>query len=332
MPMKIKFNCGVCGVASSASAILTREKMFGYGDAFKYLRCDKCGCLQLSERGIDFSKYYPKNYYSLVPKSKKSYLVDWLEKMRNRYAIERKGIFGKIILRFKPHLPLESLGRLKLSFYENILDVGCGDGALLRSLHNLGFKSLTGVDPNISSDKCISDNFRIIKGEISDIEGVYDLIMFHHSLEHIPDQIGTMHAVERLLSPNGRCLIRIPIIDKFAWRQYGVNWAQLDAPRHLFLHTPLSINRLADRSGFRVSSIIFDSNEFQFWGSECISRSIPLVNPTTGLPSPESEKIRNQNLRFWKEKARELNMLHDGDQACIVLERKSDHAGLGSHG
>ena len=204
----------------------------------------------------------------------------------------------------------------------SVLDLGCGDGALLKSLYGLGFKSLTGVDPNISSDKYFDDNFRIVKGELDDISGNYDLVMFHHSLEHIPDQIGALVAAKKLLAPNGRCLIRIPIIDKFAWREYGLNWAQLDAPRHLFLHTEFSVDRLVDRAGLKVVSAIFDSNEFQFWGSECLSRSIPLVDPITGLPSAESEKIRKQNIHFWQKKARELNTLNDGDQICLLLENK----------
>lgn len=323
MSVKVDLNCGACGLLGDASILIAKEKMFGLGDAFEYLCCNQCGCLQLNAQGINLSKYYPKNYYSLVAKAKKSRVIAWLERARNLYAVQRRGLFGRAILRLKPHLPLEAMGRLKPALDENILDVGCGDGALLRSLHDLGFKSLTGVDPNITSDKFIDENLKIIKGDIGDVVGSYDLIMFHHSLEHISDQIRTLNQVERLLSPNGRCLIRIPVMDTFAWRHYGVNWAQLDAPRHLFLHTVLSIKLLADRAGFIVEPIIFDSNEFQFWGSECLSRSIPLIDAISGMPSPHAEIIRSQNLRVWQKRARELNMLNDGDQACIVLQRKS---------
>lgn len=57
--------------------------------------------------------------------------------------------------------------------------------------------------------------------------------MFHHSFEHIADPFETLCSVRRLLS-SGTCLIRIPIVDSWAWENYGVNWIQIDAPRHFF--------------------------------------------------------------------------------------------------
>jgi SAM-dependent methyltransferase len=323
--MNIEITCGACCANTVTRPLLAQEKMFGLGDQFAYVQCNVCGCLQLHNQDVDFSRYYPSNYYSLASEGRKSRWTNWLEKTRNRYAVGQKGILGKILCSLKPHAPLESLSGLQLHTYTKILDVGCGNGELLRSLHDLGFKSLSGVDPNIKSDIYLDSDSRIYKGEIQNLKGSYDLIMFHHSLEHIPDQIGALHAAERLLAPNGRCLIRIPVMGKMAWRIYGVNWVQIDAPRHLFLHTELSLNRLAERSGFKVVSITFDSNEFQFWGSECLRRGVPLFDAITGLPNPDAQKIRRTNLRNWKKKARELNSLRDGDQVCITLQRSSEH-------
>lgn len=323
--MNIEIKCGACGANSKGEKIIAQEKMFGFGDQFKYVQCNMCGCLQLyCQEEVDFPKYYPKNYYSLTSIDKKTIWAKWLEGARNRYAVDKKGLLGKILCEFKPHAPLESLSVLDLNFDTKILDVGCGNGDLLKSLHEIGFKSLFGVDPNIESNIYFNSELLIQKGEMHDLKGSYDLIMFHHSLEHIPDQVGTLLAVERLLAPNGRCLVRVPLMNKMAWREYGINWVQLDAPRHLYLHTELSVKLLAERSGFNVVSTTFDSNEFQFWGSECLSRGIPLFDAITGLPNRDAQKLCKSNLKNWRKKARELNSIGDGDQVCITLQRASE--------
>ncbi len=68
----------------------------------------------------------------------------------------------------------------------------------------------------------------------------FDLILFDHSLEHIADQIGTLKIVRRLLTRDGVCIVRIPIAASDVWKEYDVDWVELDAPRHYFIHTPAS--------------------------------------------------------------------------------------------
>src|SRR6185437_9012453 len=106
-------------------------------------------------------------------------------------------------------------------------------------------------------------------------------IMFHHSFEHIEDQIGTLAEVKSKLSPNGLCLIRIPVA-QWAWRHYGVNWVQLDAPRHFVIHTHESMIMAAEQAGLNIVNVEYDSTAFQFWGSELYRKDIPL---TEGHPN-----------------------------------------------
>jgi hypothetical protein len=50
---------------------------------------------------------------------------------------------------------------------------------------------------------------------------------------------------------------------------------QLDAPRHLFLHTRKSFGLLAARAGLQIEKWFCDSTSFQFWGSELYQRKLP---------------------------------------------------------
>src|SRR5260370_21502220 len=145
-----------------------------------------------------------------------------------------------------------------------LLDVGCGSGHLLASLRELGYNA-RGVDAFVADN--VEDRFgvRVERKTLSDVRDVYDVMLFRHSLEHMP--VDTLKAARYRVKGNGVCVVCIPVLG-WAWRHYGVRWVQLDAPRHLFLHSQTSFAILAERSGFRIEKVIFDSSEFQFWGSE----------------------------------------------------------------
>jgi hypothetical protein len=153
------------------------------------------------------------------------------------------------------------------------------------------------------------------KGTLSDVEGKWDLIMFHHSLEHIEDQRGTLARVGQLLGPDGWCLIRVPTVDSDAWDEYRDRWVQLDAPRHLTLHSMASMERLADSAGLRVEAVVHDSTAFQFEGSELYRRGRPLSDlARSGVP-------RGQR-RAYATRAAALNRVGRGDQAAFFLRRR----------
>ena len=150
------------------------------------------------------------------------------------------------------------------------------------------------------------------RAEIADTEGEFDLVMFHHSLEHVAEPLAALKDAYRLLTPGGKCLVRIPLLS-FAWEKYGVNWVGLDAPRHLVLMTEKTIKKIAEDAGFQVAEVIYDSTSFQFSASEKYSLDIPLVD--------EREPFSRRQLRDWDKEAKRLNRLGRGDQAAFVLKK-----------
>jgi hypothetical protein len=60
-----------------------------------------------------------------------------------------------------------------------VLDVGCGDSALLSQFAKCGFKDLVGIDPFVQSDAMTSNEVPILKRRLIDVQGSFDLIMFH---------------------------------------------------------------------------------------------------------------------------------------------------------
>ncbi|MGC8006318.1 class I SAM-dependent methyltransferase, partial [Salmonella enterica] len=61
----------------------------------------------------------------------------------------------------------------------------------------------------------------------------FDVIMYNHSFEHLSNPVEHLQQAYRSLKSSGKLIIRIPTVSSFAWTKYGVNWVQLDAPRHI---------------------------------------------------------------------------------------------------
>lgn len=201
------------------------------------------------------------------------------------------------------------------------MDIGCGSGSLLLALRRSGFKNLTGLDPYIKSDIVFNNGVRVFKKEISNMEDKYDLIMLHHSFEHMPEPLQVFRNISRLLNKNGYVLIRTPVTSSYAWRHYGVNWVQIDAPRHLFLYSLKSIEILSSAVNLKIKEVIFDSTEFQFWGSEQYVKDIPLQDERSCGVNPQRSIFSDEEIKSFKIKAAKLNEEKLGDQICIYLTK-----------
>ena len=182
-------------------------------------------------------------------------------------------------------------------------------------------KNLLGVDPFIEKDLLYDNGLAILKKEIDEVENGWDLIMLNHVLEHIEHQHEMLASIFSKLIPGGCCLIRIPTVSSHAWEHYKENWVQLDAPRHLFLHSVKSISLLSKEIGFDIENIIYDSNEFQFIGSEQYMKNISLDAELSYLSNPEKSIFKKEDIKKFKASAKRLNAENKGDQFSIFLRK-----------
>jgi SAM-dependent methyltransferase len=291
--------------------------MFGLRESFPYFQCARCECLQIRDIPEDLAKYYPANYYSMeapLP-GPKGFPTDAMRRLGARFRLQVWN-FGRTKRR-------EIFDWFRLSgagFDARILDVGCGRGALLHELLLDGFRNLRGADPFIAKDLEYPNGITIKKSPIWDLEGTFDLIMMHHSFEHMPEPKRVLEAAARLLAPGGNLLIRIPVLG-FAWREYGPDWFQLDAPRHFYLHSRKSLAFLAEKAGYRIDAVVYDSKAAQFWCSEQYRRDIPLRDPRSYDEKRNKSGITAKQMRANRRQARVLNAKQDGDAACFFLRR-----------
>jgi SAM-dependent methyltransferase len=293
--------------------------MFGFRESFGYVECGACGCLQIEDPPQDPARYYPERYYSFHAPVE-SGLKLLLKRFRAAQAMGRPNVLGWILsARFGPPPYAVWARTAGIGIHAAVLDVGCGSGQLLRSMRLGGFDDLTGVDPYVARDINHPDGVRVLRRTHSEHEERYDLILFNHTFEPLPHPRGALVDARRLLAHDGTVLIRIPVAGSLAWRRYGVDWVQLDAPRHAYLHTVASLRFLASKTGFDVVHVEWDSDAFQFWGSEQYVRDIPLEDPRSYAKDPRGSIFTKAQIRAFEEEARRLNDRGEGDAACFYL-------------
>ena len=185
-----------------------------------------------------------------------------------------------------------------------------------------GFSDLTGVDPFIRETTSLRKGLRLIKGEIFNLNEQFDLVMLHHTFEHMPAPQKALAQIHGLLRPGRYAVIRIPVAPSFVYEKYGANWAQLDPPRHLYVHSVESIRILAQQVGFEVAEVTFDSNEFQFWASEQYANEIPLRDERSYWVNPAKSMFSREDIESFRTTAAELNKQRKGDSACFYLYKK----------
>lgn len=291
--------------------------MFGLRDQFRYLECGACGCLQLLDVPADLERYYPKHYYSFAPSSP---LKDHIRHWRSACAHGARSLSGWFAEQaLGPDYAMRAIRRAQIPFDARVLDVGCGNGHLIREMKQLGYEHVSGLDPFLDADLHHADGVTVWKRSLDEMDGAFDVVMSHHAFEHMPAPSHALAEMRRLLVPAGRLLIRIPVADSYAWRRYGVNWVNLDAPRHLFLHTTESIRRLAAQNNLTISGIVFEGNPSQFIASDQYERDIPLADPRSVYAGGFRRWVGMWRAHRLSARVDDLNREGQGDWACFEL-------------
>lgn len=322
-------DCRVCGHEGQNAHLPVREMMYGKREVFEYFQCGQCACLQIASIPENLGSYYSDNYYSLATDHSAHYrkpLKNTLNRLRDQLTLLTP-IGNNLPFKVSvPHLAasFSALQRVQgLSLTTRLLDVGCGSGQLLHRLANAGFRSLTGIDPFIKETQVFDDRLKILKEDLEIHIGQYDLILLNHAFEHMRDPIGAARRVKDLLAPEGVVVLRIPTVDSAAWKMYGADWFQIDAPRHLYLHSQKSIHLVAAQSGMTVTSVHFDSDRHQFQMSERFRADLPTILPPQDRWKLQSLGVTTRQVKAWARMAAALNALGMGDQACFYLRRST---------
>ncbi len=299
--------------------------MMGTGELFTYSECGVCGSLSLQNIPTDYKRWYGKGYYSTQTNVEQLFshpIKNWMKAQRDRFCLTGKGWAGKWLQKIIPNRAIELINfrNLGLVTASRILDVGCGTGKLTYLLYNAGFTHIKGLEPFLEKDIYYSNGLTIKKGWLHEWgDTSFDIILFNHSFEHVPDPKATLLQAKQLLSSGGKIYIRIPTVTSFAFETYRENWVQLDAPRHITLFSKEGIRKLAAVCGLQVVSTVSEGTFFQFLGSEQYKMEIPLYGDKRSWFEGNTTLFTQLQIDEWNRKVLMLNHEHNGDAIAIIL-------------
>lgn len=315
--------CRICGNKENNTVYRVKEMLYGTKEEFDYFQCGDCECLQISEYPKDISKYYPKSYMAYDLK-KNGLLKTFLNKKRDQSSLGYKNFIGDILVKlWGVPTYAQRLINAGAKYKSRIVDVGCGSGSLLYRLRNSGYKNIFGVDPFIEKDIVYENGLKIYKKNLFELDGKFDLIMMNHVFEHMENQERVLNEVHKLLNDEKYLLICIPLVNSYSWKKYKTNWISLDAPRHYYLHSIESLNVLADKCGFTIEKVEYDSLATQFWGSEQYENGIGWYDEQSYAVNPSASKYSKKQMKKFEALAKELNKKGEGDRACFYLKKNN---------
>lgn len=243
-------NCPACNAAAISKALVCRDYTVSH-EQFEVWECEQCGFrfTQNVPTAEAIGPYYQSENYISHSDTGEGF-INKLYKLARKITLDRK---QKLILK---HSALKQ-GML--------LDAGCGTGAFLNHMKHANWH-VTGLEPDAGARAKAEALYGIkpLPAEtLFNMEfGNYNAITMWHVLEHVHDLHGYLEQFNKILVPNGKLFIAVPNYTSVDATHYQSYWAAYDVPRHLYHFSPASMEMLAARHGFIITTIrpmLFDA-------------------------------------------------------------------------
>jgi len=234
-----KIPCPLCGFNKTQELLTCPERLFQQ-EEFKIVSCQRCKFTYVNPRPKKeiLWKYYPDFCPSSLPLDQS--LIGLIKRI---FLAQEKRFWQR-------RLPSQA----------KILEIGCGSGQELAFL--IKHTQWKGIGTEIKKDQSEPDlGIKIYSSEIFELNfppEYFDLIRMKHVIEHLYNLKKTLTEVRRILKKNGYLYLALPNFDSWEAKLFEKYWDGLDAPRHLYFFTPLSLEKFLSQSGFKIISLKYD--------------------------------------------------------------------------
>ncbi len=213
------------------------EKAFdSAAPGFEVRRCAGCGLGRThpGPSAAEIGAYYPSAYYG-KENVRFNFIVEALVRLfRWRRA--------RVIRRRVPR--------------GTVLDVGCGRGFILAYLKGMGYEAHGHELSETAAWHARSAlGLAVETGDFltsPNRKGVYEAVIFWHSLEHFARPVEAIARAGELLKEGGLLAVAVPNFSSIQARAFGRHWFHLDVPRHYFHFTTEGLHAVLLRHGFDV--------------------------------------------------------------------------------
>lgn len=224
------------------------------------VRCDACGTALRLEEGVpilaagwaaldaelaEARAVNPSWYLAEQPAESVS---PWRHHLRKRREYVEQRLRAYLLRRGLAKVP-------------RLLDLGCGDGNNLTWLGRFSEEAY-GSDYNLARlvrAQMLNPSATIFAADVLDYPAEpdsFDVIFFNHVIEHIPDDLGALRAVRRILKPGGLLIVGTPNEGAWWWQwAYRRDPSTLIESDHCHFYTARTIEAKLLKTGFAVTEI-----------------------------------------------------------------------------
>lgn len=224
--------CNLCGKDNPRLLFVARNRTNKKNGFFRIVKCKSCGLVYVNPRPTqqELLQYYSEGY--------------WAGTFSNT-EIEKSIIWG---VPWYKAMEIKAAPILKYKKSGKILDVGCGDGSLLKFLKDLGWQTY-GVELNPQSTGFAKEKLGldIFCGDIEEADyplEFFDVVSFIHSLEHLRDPVATLNKIQLILKKDGILVIEVPNFGGFSSFVFRDKWVGINAPLHLYHFTKKVLEKI----------------------------------------------------------------------------------------
>ena len=196
---------------------------------YQWVKCKKCNLYRSDPTwDIDLKELYSKSTFDYSQE---------LHGLKNSYR--------KIVLKTCPAPAGKS-----------IVEIGGGNGFFLEEAQEMGFTSITEIEPSIPAYESAQENLKpffkvdvVREGLIPD--NSEDIVVIFHVLDHLPDPLSTLKLIRKMLKPGGSVCIAVHNVNSISSFLLKVRSPIFDV-EHTYLYSKSTLTALLVESGFKV--------------------------------------------------------------------------------
>lgn len=203
-----------------------------------------------------------------------------------------------------------------------LLEIGCGNGTHMLRMKSLGWE-VEGHEVDMFAARAAARRVGVTVhlGELDNLEirdATYDAIIMVHVIEHVRDPVKLLRVCKRLLKFGGILVVATPNIESFGHKEFGRDWRDIDAPRHLHIFSKSTLARLAAEAGFADYTVRTTAAHAQFSAGSSLA-----IRSREKLITPRTVGLSVACRAVWFQLREAVRLLRDSDcgEECVLVAR-----------